>query len=187
VKTPLHPFEGNAYKKTGSKRWRTYVTVTSCIACSSLWHWATPTGSCVCLHMYTALWNVADGKRALCDLYALTVMLWKRTKEDKEIKPILFSETGYTPRMGSCSKMLNFYTLVRGTRIGVPLFLLRGRSICYVIEGPPLWSSGQNSWLQMQRSGVVSRRYQIFWEVVGLERGPLSLVSTTEMLTEWYV
>jgi hypothetical protein len=27
-----------------------------------------------------------------------------------------------------------------------------------------------------------SRRYQIFWEVVGLERGPLSLVSTTEEL-----
>jgi hypothetical protein len=30
----------------------------------------------------------------------------------------------------------------------------------------------------MQRSGLDSRRYQIFWEVVGLERGPLSLVST---------
>jgi hypothetical protein len=29
--------------------------------------------------------------------------------------------------------------------------------------------------------------YQIFWEVVGLERGPLSLVSTIEELTEWYV
>jgi hypothetical protein len=27
-----------------------------------------------------------------------------------------------------------------------------------------------------------SRRYQIFWEVVGLERGPLSFVSTTEEL-----
>jgi hypothetical protein len=27
-----------------------------------------------------------------------------------------------------------------------------------------------------------SRRYQIFWEVVGLERGPLSLVSTIEDL-----
>jgi hypothetical protein len=27
-----------------------------------------------------------------------------------------------------------------------------------------------------------SRRYQIFWEVVGLEQGPLSLVSTTEEL-----
>jgi hypothetical protein len=30
-----------------------------------------------------------------------------------------------------------------------------------------------------------SRRYQIFWEVVGLERGPLSLVSLTEELLEW--
>jgi hypothetical protein len=30
--------------------------------------------------------------------------------------------------------------------------------------------------------GVDSRRYQIFWEAVGLERGPLSLVSTTELL-----
>jgi hypothetical protein len=29
-----------------------------------------------------------------------------------------------------------------------------------------------------------SRRYQIFWEVVGLERGPLSLVSTTEELLD---
>jgi hypothetical protein len=33
----------------------------------------------------------------------------------------------------------------------------------------PLWSSGQSSWLQMQRSWFDSRRYQIFW-VVGLER-----------------
>jgi hypothetical protein len=31
-----------------------------------------------------------------------------------------------------------------------------------------------------QRGGFDSRRYQIFWEVVGLERGPLSLDSTTE-------
>jgi hypothetical protein len=30
--------------------------------------------------------------------------------------------------------------------------------------------------------GFDSRRYQIFWEAVGLERGPLSLVSTTEEL-----
>jgi hypothetical protein len=32
------------------------------------------------------------------------------------------------------------------------------------------------------RSGFDSQRYQIFWEVVGLERGPLSLVGTTEEL-----
>jgi hypothetical protein len=55
--------------------------------------------------------------------------------------------------------------------------------ICYVEESrPPLWSSGQSSWLQIQRSRFYSRRYQIFWEVVGLERGPLSVVSTIEEL-----
>jgi hypothetical protein len=32
--------------------------------------------------------------------------------------------------------------------------------------------------------GSISGRYQIFWEVVGLERGPLSLVNTTEDLHE---
>jgi hypothetical protein len=47
---------------------------------------------------------------------------------------------------------------------------------------PPLWSSGQTSSLQIQRSGFHSKIYQIFWEAVGLQRGPLSLVSTTEEL-----
>jgi hypothetical protein len=46
----------------------------------------------------------------------------------------------------------------------------------------PLLSSGQSSWLQVQRSAFDSRHYQIFWEVVGLERGSLSLVSTIEEL-----
>jgi hypothetical protein len=36
--------------------------------------------------------------------------------------------------------------------------------------------------LQIQRPGFYSRCYQIFWKVVCLERGPLSLVSTTEEL-----
>jgi hypothetical protein len=45
---------------------------------------------------------------------------------------------------------------------------------------PPLWSSGQSSWLPVQRSGFDSGRYQIFWEVVGLERGPLGLVRIIE-------
>jgi hypothetical protein len=49
-------------------------------------------------------------------------------------------------------------------------------------DGPPLWSSGQSSWLQIQRPGSDSRYCQIFREVVGLERGPLSLVCTTEEL-----
>jgi hypothetical protein len=48
----------------------------------------------------------------------------------------------------------------------------------------PLWSSGQSSWLQIQRSEFDSRRYQIFWELMGLERGHLSLLSTIEELLE---
>jgi hypothetical protein len=41
--------------------------------------------------------------------------------------------------------------------------------ICYVEEGrPPQWCSGQSSWLQIHRLGFDSRRYQIFWEVLGL-------------------
>jgi hypothetical protein len=45
-----------------------------------------------------------------------------------------------------------------------------------------MWSSGQNSWQQIQRSGLDSWHYQIFWEVVGLKQGPLSLVSIIEEL-----
>jgi hypothetical protein len=55
--------------------------------------------------------------------------------------------------------------------------------VCYVEESrPPLWSSGQSSRLQIQRSGFDFRLYQIFWEVLGLKRGPFRLVSTIEEL-----
>jgi hypothetical protein len=30
------------------------------------------------------------------------------------------------------------------------------------VIGPPLWSSGQSSWLQIRRPGFDSRHYQIF-------------------------
>jgi hypothetical protein len=50
-------------------------------------------------------------------------------------------------------------------------------------ERPPLWSSGQSSWLQIRRPGFDSRHYQKK-KVVGLERGPPSLVSTTEELLD---
>jgi hypothetical protein len=48
---------------------------------------------------------------------------------------------------------------------------------------PPLWSSDQNSWLQIRRPGFDSRHYQKK-KVVGLERGPISLVGTTEELLD---
>jgi hypothetical protein len=42
---------------------------------------------------------------------------------------------------------------------------------------------GQNA--ERKFPGFDSRPYQIFWEVGGLERGPLSLVRTIEELLEW--
>jgi hypothetical protein len=58
-------------------------------------------------------------------------------------------------------------------------FLLRANE-----RGPPLWPRGQSSWIRIQRSGFDSHRYHIFWEVLGMKRGPLSLVSTTEELLQ---
>jgi hypothetical protein len=50
------------------------------------------------------------------------------------------------------------------------------------LHWPPLWHSGQSSCQQIQSFGFDSRRYQTFREVVGLERGSPSLVSTIEEL-----
>jgi hypothetical protein len=54
---------------------------------------------------------------------------------------------------------------------------------CTSTDWPPLWSSGQSTWLQIRRSGFDSRHYQKK-NVVGLERSALSLVSTTEELLD---
>jgi hypothetical protein len=59
--------------------------------------------------------------------------------------------------------------------------LLGNSAIIYVILFSACWSSGQSSWLQIRRPGFDSRHYHKK-KVVGLERGPLSLVSTTEEL-----
>jgi hypothetical protein len=48
---------------------------------------------------------------------------------------------------------------------------------------PPLWSSGQSSWLQIRRPGFDSGTTRKK-KVVALERGPLNLVSTTEELLD---
>jgi hypothetical protein len=46
----------------------------------------------------------------------------------------------------------------------------------------PLQATQLSTHVEIQRSRFDSRRYHIFWEVVGLERSPLSLVSTIEEL-----
>jgi hypothetical protein len=67
------------------------------------------------------------------------------------------------------------------------VFVKKTRHFCKVctdILWSPLWSSDLSSWLWIQMSGFDPRRCQIFWEAVGLERGQLSLVNTTEELLE---
>jgi hypothetical protein len=51
-----------------------------------------------------------------------------------------------------------------------------------LMKSPSLWSSGQSFWLQIQGSRV--RFPGTTKKVVGLERGPLSLVSTTVELLD---
>jgi hypothetical protein len=55
--------------------------------------------------------------------------------------------------------------------------------IIIIIIRPPLRSSGQSSWLHIRRPGFDSRHYQKK-KVMVLERGPHSLVSTTEKLLD---
>jgi hypothetical protein len=56
-------------------------------------------------------------------------------------------------------------------------------STCIEFVGPPLWSSGQSSWLQIRGPGFDSWHYQKK-KVMCLEWGPLSLVSATEELLD---
>jgi hypothetical protein len=53
-----------------------------------------------------------------------------------------------------------------------------------ILGSLPQNSTGPGSWLQIQRSKFDFRLYQSFREVVGLERGPLGFMSTTEELLE---
>jgi hypothetical protein len=50
-----------------------------------------------------------------------------------------------------------------------------------------LWSSGQSCGYRSRGPDSIPGTTRFFWEVVGLERGPLSLVTTTEELLGWKI
>jgi hypothetical protein len=98
----------------------------------------------------------------------------------REVFLSLFSSHFWSVTVTSSGKFpLSVLKLVSATLYSTSSFKLNN-----VERGPPLWSIGQSSWLQIQRSGFDSRGYQIFWEVVGLEWGPVRLMSTIEVLLE---
>jgi hypothetical protein len=56
------------------------------------------------------------------------------------------------------------------------ILMPKGDRLCGLVARVPGYRS--------RGTGYDSRRYQIFWKVVGLERGPLSLVRIIEELLE---
>jgi hypothetical protein len=82
----------------------------------------------------------------------------------------------------SVIKVNNFAVIPVLLRRLAPCLIKHKGNFFFAYYRPPLWSSCQSSWLQIQRSGFDYRRYYIFWEVVSLERGPLRFVSTIEEL-----
>jgi hypothetical protein len=102
-----------------------------------------------------------------------------RTKYLEKICPSSSITNPTSPDLGSnpsvvvASRWLTAWAMARPI-----LFQLNCVSIlCGLVVRVP----GYGSW----GPGFDSRRYQIFWEVVGLERGPLSLVRIIEELLEW--
>jgi hypothetical protein len=80
----------------------------------------------------TAVTQLLQGKRSRCSLWALL--------------PTHALSHSFTQYVATVSfQILSSYS-----------------SLCCVDVRPPLWSSGQSSWLQIRRPGFYSRHYQIF-------------------------
>jgi hypothetical protein len=78
---------------------------------------------------------------------------------------VIIKWTGYV----ACMTEQNAYeVLIRKPEHWNPLTWIRHR---WKYRRPPLWSSGQSSWLHIQRPGFDSLRCQIFWEVMCLGTG----------------
>jgi hypothetical protein len=71
-----------------------------------------------------------------------------------------------------------YFPYVSSARQALSLVIVFSDRLCGVMVRVPGYRS--------RGPGFDSQRYQIFWEVVSLERGPLSLVSITEELLKSY-
>jgi hypothetical protein len=91
----------------------------------------------------------------------------------------------FRPGIEYCKSRGSFFSVsIQNNCVGTSSLKNRNHlTICMGHDWPHLWSSGQGSWLQIRRPGFDSRYYEKK-KVVGLERGPLSLVSTTEELLD---
>jgi hypothetical protein len=102
-----------------------------------------------------------------------------RVLSESSISPANFHSTNRLSIMSSCHLTLqSLHTdSVDTNQQKVKQEVLGRDCLCGLVVRVPGYRS--------RNPGFDSRRYQIFWEVVGLERGPLSLVRITEELLEW--
>jgi hypothetical protein len=87
--------------------------------------------------------------------------------------------------------LMGFYRIALLLLSEERLFRTASWSMCFVylvdvgfVIRPPLWSSGQSSLLQIRSRGPGFDSRALQKKLVGLERGPLSLVSITEELLD---
>jgi hypothetical protein len=97
------------------------------------------------------------------------------TNQNFTLGPMLFCKHEFHNYCNSS----NYFNFLHVTRTWAHIFP-QGKLTMW----PPLWSSDQRFWLQIQRSRVRFPALLDFWQVGGLQRGPLSLVITTEELLE---
>jgi hypothetical protein len=128
------------------------------------------------------LWRSATQEIARCSLWQrdphrtrnwYNGLAWGKWPELRDDELLHYSEKDLTSQKGATSMHRSWFYVVREPSSNF--------CSCTSNNEPSLWSSGQSS-----RGPVFDfRGYQTFWEVVGLERGPLRFMGITEELFDW--
>jgi hypothetical protein len=131
-------------------------------------------------------WHVWESE---ADFYSNAFYYWISLQEISQLKKVLFCIFWHIymgTKLQVCNTYLHYEVRVLTSCIGssVPidmateLYSLHTDSVNKNKKQTPVRVPGFRS----SGAGLDYRRYQIFWEAVGLEGGPFSLVSTTEEL-----
>jgi hypothetical protein len=116
--------------------------------------------------------SVCSTRTILSESCTESILIWYLTLPSRpESGSTLFNDWGVTNQNPTAQRKIQ--NTFQDALLNKHLQRLRWDRLC-----------GQSSWLQFQRSRFDSRRYQIFWQVVGLLGGQLCLVSITEELHE---
>jgi hypothetical protein len=144
--------------------------------------WILESGQCILSHHSHGSALLAKNKTATItqppcspDLTPCNVKLLPRLKKGLgHIWGKFNGRRGLTDVLPAMVRPLEQVCMCRRAPLRCILFTKNDR-LCGLVVGVPGYTS--------RGHGSISRRYQVFWEVVGLERGPLSVVRITEGAT----